>query len=917
MFVVLCLLVGLVHSACFNNDVIKFGTSLSNSGKYATKANHLRKGYNLAIQKINAKGGVTCDGKQYTFGLVEVNDDSTTAAVTQNYNTLKDNADVNFLVGPYSSSLSIAAADVAQANNKVIVHGGASSDTLLTKGSKNFLTYTVASKYFESAMDELYAKGARKFCLVAINTAFPKSVAEGTVALANSKGYKINQVADIKYHNSADSAHVRSTLLECMNEKADAVLASTNVLEDAKSYITEAKALGFYPKGMVITVYGSSPTLTNSVGSEALGILGPTQWSEHLVASEADEIFGTAAQFATAYYASNQHDDNPPSYQLAGASAAILAYYYAIKSTTPGQTVTQDSIAAALASMNQPSFWGQLAWESNGSINKPIYSTQIQVNADSIFPVVAPPAFATTLTGSSEKFVLKYPNYFSTIDEKKCEDPTVALVDAPAVSTCFPGRTKLIFGASLSKSGDYKPKADHLRKGYKLAIDEINRKYGGLQCGGVRYPLKLKEATEDDGSTEAIIKRNYKSLSDDADVDFLLGPYSSKLSAAASEIAQNEDQILIHGGASSDALLKFGGKNFLTYTTASKYFVPAMKELQRKGAKKMCIISIDSSFPRAVAEGTVGEAKKLGITINDKVKYHTAKDTQHIQETLKECMDGGYDAVLASTNKLPDAAAYVLEAKKINYFPKALVITVYGPSPLLTNEVGDDALGVVGPTQWSQHLPGLEQDNVFGTSADYAKIYDKSAYSSKGAPPSYQTAGASAAILSYYYAIKAAAVSNPGVQITQQMIVDALKSLNQETFWGLLQWNSDGSIKKPMYATQIRVNAGDEGIFPVIAPISSASTGCSDNGCSLNYPSKLNKIYSSRKVSTGTAQASTAKSSSAMSTMLIVIIVIFVLQTIFIGFLVYRERRGAPMFSHFELKENDVEIPKISTGDLR
>eukprot|EP00494_Astrolonche_serrata_P033002 UN33271 len=266
------------------------------------------------------------------------------------------------------------------------------------------------------------------------------------------------------------------------------------------------------------------------------------------------------------------------------------------------------------------------------------------------------------------------------------------------------------------------------------------------------------------------------------------------------------NRVIVHGGASSDSLLEKGDKNFLTYTVASQYFLPAMEELQKAGVSSVCVISIDSSFPLSVASGALEHAENLGLEFHADILSHQSGDVDTIRSHLETCWSGGYDAVLASTNTLVDSKHYIEQSEDLGYFPGAFVITVYGASPELTNAVGASAIHVIGPTQWSEHLPSEDMDDIFGTAADYASIYYDSEHHIDNAPPSYQTAGASAAVLSIYYGIMEADEANPGSEITDTRLGDALHSMNRMSFWGKLQWESNGSTDKPMYATQIMVN---------------------------------------------------------------------------------------------------------------
>ena len=54
------------------------------TGKYTTAGNHTKRGYELAIKRINAMGGVTVGGKKYKLTIKYYDDESTPARGASN-----------------------------------------------------------------------------------------------------------------------------------------------------------------------------------------------------------------------------------------------------------------------------------------------------------------------------------------------------------------------------------------------------------------------------------------------------------------------------------------------------------------------------------------------------------------------------------------------------------------------------------------------------------------------------------------------------------------------------------------------------------------------------------------------------------------------------------------------------------------
>lgn len=422
---------------------------------------------------------------------------------------------------------------------------------------------------------------------------------------------------------------------------------------------------------------------------------------------------------------------------------------------------------------------------------------------------------------------------------------------------CFP-TDKIRFGRTYSRAGTkFASKSKQLGEGYKLAIDMINSD-GGVICGGKSYDMELLSSNElDDASIAEQTKSQTETLINSGSIDFLLAPYSSGLSGKASEVTGDKGWVIVYSGASSDSLFtspknealpynaanndKYGKYNFGLFTRASKYQEAVVQALSDKSVSKICILCRDpnaSSFPQKVALGALALAQQAGMTvIGGDVLYHTDGNAEsEIQGQLKTCREQGAEAILANTNSEPDAEHYVQAARHAfgpnsPWWPKIMSITVYAAEPLFINRMGEDALHILGPTQWTVDV-ATRPDNaangggsLFGdakaVAAEYIKRY--------GSTPSYQAAGAVASVLVFKLAIEAAAAANAGQMLTQAMIGDAILAFdNLPSFWADLNFRDNGLLvtkndaEKPMFSTQVQLTTTGE--IPVVLPIEYASS---------------------------------------------------------------------------------------------
>ncbi len=202
---------------------------------------------------------------------------------------------VDFLLGPYSSSLTQSTSAIAEKYNKIMVEGNGSSETLFERGFKNlFAVLTPAGNYTQSSLQVLAARGASTVVVAYEDTAFPTSVAKGAQKWVAEYGLKVLGVETYP----RDVADVSGMMAKFKALDPD-VFVGGGHFNDAILFIRAAKELDFNPKAMVITVGPSNPKLVAEVGGDAEYVMGPTQWESSM--KYADEYLGTASEYAMRY----------------------------------------------------------------------------------------------------------------------------------------------------------------------------------------------------------------------------------------------------------------------------------------------------------------------------------------------------------------------------------------------------------------------------------------------------------------------------------------------------------------------------------------------------------------------------------------------------------------------------------------
>jgi branched-chain amino acid transport system substrate-binding protein len=111
---------------------IRIGASMSITGSYALQGGYAREGYLLCQKQVNGQGGVL--GRQIEFVIHDDGSDAKTAVRLYEQLIAEDRVDA--VIGPYSSPLTDAVADVTEKHRKLMVAPNAATTSLYEKGRK-------------------------------------------------------------------------------------------------------------------------------------------------------------------------------------------------------------------------------------------------------------------------------------------------------------------------------------------------------------------------------------------------------------------------------------------------------------------------------------------------------------------------------------------------------------------------------------------------------------------------------------------------------------------------------------------------------------------------------------------------------------------------------------------------------------
>ncbi|NIR29101.1 MAG: amino acid ABC transporter substrate-binding protein [Gammaproteobacteria bacterium] len=381
------LLLGSGAQAEAEEDAIVLGAAVSLTGKYSTNGKHTRNGYDLAVERINAMGGVRVGGESHPLKIIYYDDESTPARGAQLAERLINQDGVRFLLGPYSSGLTKAIAPVTEKHEIPMVEANGASRSLFTQGYRYlFAVLSTSEQYLESAV-ALAAELTRerggdpselKVAMAFENDPFSQDVRAGVVEDAREHGMDI--VVDDKLPPELND--MSATLTKVRALQPDILVVSGHA-KGAALAIRQVSEMRVYVPMLALT-HCDSADVIGKFGQAAEHAACASQWDRSL--SYSDEVFGSAEDFAQLF---EQTYGYVPPYQAAESAAAVLVFMDALERA--GSTDPR-AVRDALAKTDIQTFYGNVNFDETGkNVAKPMVLYQVQ---DGQYRVVAPRRWA-------------------------------------------------------------------------------------------------------------------------------------------------------------------------------------------------------------------------------------------------------------------------------------------------------------------------------------------------------------------------------------------------------------------------------------------------------------------------------------------------------------------------------------------
>ena len=255
------------------------------------------------------------NGSSDSFRVLHYDDASDPSTVREVTRRLIVDDRVDILIGPYSSVLTSAAAQVAEGHGKLLWNQGGASDNVYRQGYRWLVgILTPASRYLTGLLSMVRQAdpSAATVALVRASTGeFPKAVCSGLAEAAEDLGFRT--VVDTEFEASADD--FAAALDELKNSRPDVVVLVGRVRNDLR--LARQLADSGINAGTVVAVAAGIQEFQNYLGSQADRFVGPSQWEPD---ANYEPDFGPVNEQVVASLARDGHQN--VDYPMAQAYAA-------------------------------------------------------------------------------------------------------------------------------------------------------------------------------------------------------------------------------------------------------------------------------------------------------------------------------------------------------------------------------------------------------------------------------------------------------------------------------------------------------------------------------------------------------------------------------------------------------------------
>jgi branched-chain amino acid transport system substrate-binding protein len=322
---------------------IRIGASIALTGRDAIQGGYVREGYLLCQQHVNEQGGVL--GRPMELLIRDDGADPNTAVSL--YEQLITEDKVDAVIGPYSSPITDAVADVTEKHRKLMVAPTAGTTSIWEKGRRYLVMVLSPLEASTAGTIDLAARHGLKTIALIGSLARP-AIIKGALELARKQGLEV-----VVHETFPAGTTEFSAMLNQVKAAKPEVLVVGAPPAEAIAFTRQMRELDVNVKLYGATPGGAFPDYYKTLGNTAEFVYSGSYWEPGLP-------YPGNQEFVAAYQQAFTH---APSFLAASSYAGCQLFVDAVKRA---DSLDADKLREALLKLKSQTVFGDFAVDERG-----------------------------------------------------------------------------------------------------------------------------------------------------------------------------------------------------------------------------------------------------------------------------------------------------------------------------------------------------------------------------------------------------------------------------------------------------------------------------------------------------------------------------------------------------------------------
>jgi len=352
---------------------VKLGAVVPLTGRYGGLGAQVRAGYEIAVEHINAAGGVTVGGKKMPLELVLLDDESDATKTVSRMETLAAQGVVAYLGGA-GSDLHAAAASVAEKNKIPYLGVAFALHKIHEQGFKYIFSPFWKSPDIRQATIDLLnsvpaADRPKTAAIFQEKTDWGREMATAWIEAGKQAGYQV--VVNAEY--APGSKDFSDLILKAKGAAADLVLGLPTP-PDGMTIVKQMKELGLNPKMTLLIRAPDPPIWTKNLGKDGDYVILAPGWHNGVKAPGVKEL-----------NEANQKKIGRPADPLTGPAYACVQILAA--ALTRAGSLDKDKVRDTIAATDMTTVVGPVKFRPDGTaIVNSVFLQWLNGKQELVFP---------------------------------------------------------------------------------------------------------------------------------------------------------------------------------------------------------------------------------------------------------------------------------------------------------------------------------------------------------------------------------------------------------------------------------------------------------------------------------------------------------------------------------------------------